>query len=152
MESKHFANLSPPLSPNEKEVSLYKELIGDRQISKSVLLLGYTKELLDLSTTAIDINPPESHINPKIKVGDWFNIREYYEVIIGDGVLNLVGGSLVEHLSKYCSKLIIRFFESKLKGMKYATHFRDNTSMLKPNVEYKTQDSCTILVWNFLKN
>jgi hypothetical protein len=151
MDSNHFSNLFPPLSPNEKEVSLYEELIGGGTFESSVLLLGYTKELLGLATTALDINPPVPS-NPKIKTGDWFNIAEHYDVIIGDGVLNLVGGNLVEHLSKHCSKLIIRFFDEKLERMKYATHFRDNTPMLKPGAEYETQKSCRMLVWNFSNN
>lgn len=140
----HFSKLVPPLAPNETEVALYDNLIGQNR--ERVLLLGYTKQLLHLSTEALDLNPPPES---KVAKGNWFDIAEPYDVIIGDGVLNLVGGSLVEHLKRFCSKLIIRFFTDKIEGMKYATYFKNNTVILEPSREIETQKSCKILVWEF---
>ena len=147
----HFSTLLPPLAPNEREVQIYENLIGD---AKRVLLLGYTKQLLHLSTEAIDLNPPADANGVKITKGNWFDIPlnsgDRYDVIIGDGVLNLVGGSLIEHLSKCCSKLVIRFFTEKIEGMKYATYFKNNISMPEPSgPEIETQKSCKIMVWEF---
>jgi len=145
----HFENLTPPLSPNDIEVSIYKDLIGD---SSDVLLLGYTKELLFLATTAVDLS--YTGTNPKVKIGNWFDIVERHDVIIGDGVLNLAGDKLLGHLLGLCKcMLIIRFFTKKLKGMRYATYFRGNMSPLipPPDLVFKTQESCEILVWRNLK-
>lgn len=138
----HFSNLPLPLYPNENEVSIYEKNV----LNNNTLLLGYTKQLIHLSIDAMDLNPPE---NTKVIKKDWFTIDKYYDTIIGDGVLNLVGGDLVQYLSKYCRKLIIRFFTEKIKGMKYATYFRYNTNLLLPDVIIDTQESCKILIWNF---
>jgi hypothetical protein len=140
-DSNHFNNLPLPLYPDAKEVSIYEQYIKS---SDTVLLLGYTKQLINLSTKAIDLNP----INDKIIKQDWFSVNEHYDVIIGDGVLNLVGGELVTHLSKYCNTLIIRFFTDKIEGMKYATYFKSNTSFLLPDIIIDTNPSCKILIWN----
>jgi len=142
----HFSNLSPPLSPNKEEIEIYKTHIP---VNSTVLLLGYTKELLDLADTAIDINPIP---HEKVKRGNWFDITDVYDVIIGDGVLNLAGGILVEKLLKYTRKiLIIRFFPEKLKEMKYATHFKETLINIKePDIVIPTNESC-ILIWKTSK-
>lgn len=141
-DSNHFNNLPLPLYPDPKEVSIYEQYTTS---SNNVLLLGYTKQLIHLSTKAIDLNP----INDTIIKQDWFSVNEHYDIIIGDGVLNLVGGELVTHLSKYCNTLIIRFFTDKIEGMKYATNFKFNTSFLLPDVIIDTNPSCKILIWHF---
>ena len=139
----HFNNLSPPLSPNNQEIQIYEKYCEN---TEKILLLGYTKELMHLCTNAMDINPPN---NPKIIKQDWFTISTFHDTIIGDGVLNLVGGDLVGYLSKYCNTLIIRFFTEKINTMKYATNFRDNTSFLLPDLIIDTQPKCKILIWKF---
>ena len=142
----HFSNLPLPLYPNEYEVSIYEKY----KVTGKVLLLGYTKQLIHLCDEAMDINPPKiNKTNKNIINQDWFTITEYYDTIIGDGVLNLVGGELVEFLSKHCDTLIIRFFTEKINGMKYATQFRYNTSFLLPDIIIETQPLCKILIWNF---
>ena len=90
----HFDTLIPPLAPNSYEVSLYNTHKRNR-----TLLLGYTKQLMDIACVSMNINPPERYKNITIKQ-DWFTINEYYDTIIGDGVLNLTGGELVTYLSK----------------------------------------------------
>lgn len=146
-----FNNLKPPFSPNVDEVEIYNEYCTDKNHTKT-LLLGYTKELMHLCSDAMDINPPDDVISPsglKVIKQDWFTITEYYDTIIGDGVLNLVGGDLVQYLSKYCNTLIIRFFTEKFSFMRYATHFRNNTSFLLPDIIINTQPQCKILIWKF---
>jgi hypothetical protein len=143
-DANHFSNLPPPLFPDEIDVVIYEKY----KLQGNTLLLGYTKQLYHLCDTAIDLNPhPEAK---KIIKGDWFSITEQYDTIIGDGVLNLAGGSLVEYLSKHCKILIIRFFTEKIPGMKYATYFKHNTSFLLPDIIIDTRPSCKILVWNFI--
>ncbi len=85
---------------------------------------------------------------------DLFTIDKFYNTIIGDGVLNLVGGSLVEYFftNKLCDTLIIRFFTEKIDGMKYATYFSHNTNFkISPNIVIDTQAKCQILIWYFDK-
>lgn len=139
----HFNNLPPPLYPNCEEVEIYRKYKGDGK----TLLLGYTKQLIHLCDIAMDLNPPTTRTD--IVKKDWFSITEQYDTIIGDGVLNLVGGDLVQYLSQYCNTLIIRFFTNKINGMKYATQFRYNTNFLLPDIIIDTQPSCKILIWNF---
>jgi hypothetical protein len=143
----HFNNLSYPLAPNEHEVSIYTKYING-----TTLLLGYTKQLIDLCDVAIDLNPPLNpplNLNNKIIKQDWFTITGHYNIIIGDGVLNLVGGKLVQYLSTHCNTLVIRFFTEKIDGMKYATYFKYNTEFLLPDIIIDTQTSCKILIWHF---
>ncbi len=143
----HFNTLQPPLSPNDQEVELFRRNIED---SDTVLLLGYTKQLLPLCNIAMDLNPPDETRYSDVCKGNWFDITPgVCDTIIGDGVLNLVGGQLVQYLSARCKKLIIRFFTDKLPGMKYATYFRNNTNFLLPDEIIETQPNCKILIWRF---
>jgi hypothetical protein len=144
MDIEHFNNLQPPLSPNNEEVLIYEKYCKDT----NTLLLGYTKELMHLCTEAMDINPP-TNCDSKIIKQDWYTNTKYYSSIIGDGVLNLVSGELVSYLSKYCDTLVIRFFTEKIETMKYATHFRNNTPLLLPDIIIETQPKCKILIWRF---
>ena len=167
----YFDSLQPPLSPNVTEIQHYRDLIDEltlttmnspinptttkttTTITKNprILLLGFTKELQPLCTEFIDINPNHPYIKDSRSItGNWyFNISEQYDVIIGDGVLNLVSGSLVKHLSKYCKRLIIRFFVEKIDNMRYATWFRNNTEFLLPDKIITTQPKCKMLIWDF---
>ena len=140
----HFNNLNPPLCPNNDEITVYKKHLG----TGKKLLLGYTKQLINLCDDAMDLNPPANLISSIIKQ-DWFTITDFYDTIIGDGVLNLVGGKLVQYLSTHCNTLIIRFFTDKIDGMKYATNFRNNTIFMLPDTIIHTQPSCKILIWKF---
>ena len=148
----HYSNLSPPLAPNDYEVGIFKKYVIDSigKSEKGCLLLGFTKELIHLADEAVDINPPPN-CNKKIRSDDWFNINQYYDVIIGDGCINMVGGKLIDHLSQFCGTLVIRFFMDKLPDMKYATRFRHNTPFLLPDVIIETQPLCKILIWYFKK-
>lgn len=153
----YFDTLQPPLSPNTDEIQHYRDFIEDVSIDffsnnpKTILLLGFTKELQPLCTEFMDINPNHPYSNDsKSIIGNWYtDISTKYDVIIGDGVLNLVSGSLVKHLSKYCKRLIIRFFVQKMDSMQYATWFRDNTEFLLPDKIITTQPKCKMLVWDF---
>ena len=146
----HFNNLQPPLSPNADEVAIFKSEIANTPYGYGSLLLGYTKELLPICDFAMDLNPPRETRYHSVIRENWFDIDENrYDVIVGDGVLNLVGGELVQHLSTRCNKLVIRFFTHKLPQMKYATLFRHNTNFLLPDQIIETQPYCKILIWKF---
>lgn len=139
----HFSTLQPPLSPNKEEVLMFEEFCREK---KRVLLLGYTKELMHLATIAVDLNPPPHH---NVQQGDWFDIEGNFDAIIGDGVLNLVGGDLVDHLSTLSNNICIRFFTERMSSMKYATIFSSNLKVLLPTTVTPTQDKCVMLTWNF---
>ena len=136
----YWQNLSPPLCPNSYEVELY------HHHSKGygpVCLLGMTKELQPLCEFMIDLHPVQQ-TKPVIK-SDWRDIKEYAEVFIGDGVVNLVGLDIVEDLLKIAEKVVIRVFLKKFSWMKYATHFPNKfpgSSLVIP-----TQEDIAIVVW-----
>jgi hypothetical protein len=148
----HFMHLKPPLAPNNYEIEIFDKYVNDiklnGQFNNECLLLGFTKELLYLADKGIDLNPPPNS-DTKIEKGDWFNVDSYYDIIIGDGCINMVGGNLVEHLSKFCGTLVLRFFVDKFPEMKYATQFRHNTPFLLPDTIIDTQPFCKILIWHF---
>ena len=159
----YYNNLVPPLSPNESEIEIYTQFVNkvkndndneneneNENKQNTCLLLGYTKELIHLCDLSMDINPPEISDQKTVR-GDWFTINSYYDIIIGDGSINLAGGDLVKHLSQYCGLLVVRFFTEKIPVMKYATKFRINTPFLLPDQIIETQNSCKILIWDFRK-
>lgn len=136
----HWQNLQPPLSPNSYEVSLFSMLTEHHD---NICLLGMTKQLIPLCNVAVDLYPIDLQIDT-IK-GDWNNITTKYDAIIGDGVLNLAGLQLVDHLLKYSNTVVCRVFLDKLPGMKYATHF----PQIFPNAKYiiETQPNIVIVKW-----
>lgn len=141
-DTAHWQNLTPPLCPNEEEISLFKQAIGGK---KPVYLLGLTKQLLDLCDVAIDINPiPIS--KPTLKL-DWNELAGFNaEVIIGDGVMNLVQFDF-NKLASLTKRFVCRVFLRKHPGMKYATLFPNDF----PNATSvtHTQDGVALVVWDF---
>lgn len=145
-------NINEHLTLNEYEVCSYEKLIrkykkrhADNDNKVKILLLGCTKELKFLCDEYMDLNPSEG--NEDCIRHDWFNIPKHkYDVIIGDCILNKIGGSIVENLSKKCKLLILRFYTHP--NTPY-THYRENTSFLLPDKIIDTRDDCKILVWKF---
>ena len=139
-DTEYWQNLSPPLCPNSYEVELY------HHHSKGygpVCLLGMTKELQPLCEFMVDLHPVQQ-TKPVLR-GDWRDIKEFAEVFIGDGVVNLVGLDLVDDLLKIAEKVVLRVFLKKFPWMKYATHFPDKfpgSSIVIP-----TQENIAIVVW-----
>jgi len=115
----HWENLKPPLSPNDAEIEIYRNLIGD---SAPVYLLGMTKELVSLCDIAIDLNPRKID-KPTIK-SDWQDLSGFHVgAIIGDGIINLTGFDFINKALTLTDKFICRVFMTKQPGMKYATFF-----------------------------
>lgn len=114
----HWHGRKPPLCPNEYEVNLYKELIGDLN---PVYLLGLTSELIDLCDVAVDLCP--SYIKKSLCL-NWYDLDNINAgVIIGDGVLNITNFDLIDRMSKLTKKLVLRVFLEKQEWMKYANFF-----------------------------
>jgi hypothetical protein len=139
----HWQNLKPPLAPNEAEIEIYREYIGD---SKPVCLLGMTKELVPLCDFAVDLNPLNIG-KPTIK-SDWNDLEETSEVIIGDGILNFTGFQFVEKALSISKKLICRIFMAKQLGMKYATYFPKQPEFPGTYKLTHTQENIVIVMWS----
>ena len=136
----HWQNLKPPLSPNEYEIEIYRHYTKGH---KPICLLGTTKELIGLCDYMVDLNPTEKS-KPVVKC-DWKNFNDFSEVVIGDGVLNLVGIDLVYHLLKNSKKVVCRVFLKKLEGMKYAQYFP--SEFIDAKLVIPTQKNVAIVVW-----
>ena len=140
-DTTHWQNLKPPLSPNEYEVELFKLHING---FNPVCLLGMTKELIPLCHFMVDLNPI-SQDKPVIK-SDWKNLDKTSSVIICDGVLNLAGIELIDHLLKLTDKIVCRTFLKKLEGMKYAQHFPQE--FLGAELIIPTQENVVMAIWD----
>lgn len=142
----HWSNLTPPLSPSEADVLIYKHW---RHVG-STLLLGHTKELLHLADVAVDLNPIGNE--PKVMQGDWTMNGMMFTNIICDGGLTLskdLCDRTLTMASKNCMIFISRVFHGKLPGMKYATHFpTDIDFTIKPSVSMILSDY-TFFRWDF---
>ena len=146
VEKEYWRNLLPPLAPSKEDVKLYKEHL----LPGTTLLLGSTKQLINLSNVQMDIDPQDYILNP-IKQ-DWITNTEFYTNIIGDGVTcftkELCDG-IVEMASKYCKKLIVRSFNKKLPTMRVAAYFpRVNDFTVTPT-SYIEFENYTFYVWHF---
>lgn len=140
-DTQHWQNLKPPLSPNEYEVELFR---FHTKGFDPVCLLGMTKELISLCDFMVDINPiPQD--KPIIKSG-WEELDQKSSAIICDGVLNLAGIKLIDHLLKLTDKIVCRVFLKKLEGMKYAQYFPQE--FLGAELVIPTQENIAIVIWN----
>lgn len=141
----YWQNLKPPMCPNAYEIELYAH---HTKGFKPVCLLGMTKELQFLCDYMIDLHPIQQ--SKPVYQKNWKNFSENAEIIIGDGVLNLEGLSLVDILIGKCKKLIFRVFLKKFSWMKYATYFPDNF----PNASFviPTQENIAIVVYENLSS
>jgi hypothetical protein len=140
-DAEHWKNLFPPLCPNVYEIELYKH---HSKGYGPICLLGMTKELQNLCDFMVDLYPTNQQ-KPVIKE-NWNNLKEYAEVVIGDGVLNLEGLQLVDKLINRYEKLIFRVFLKKFPWMKYATHFPQEfpgASLVIP-----TQEHIAMVIWD----
>lgn len=143
----HWHSLKPPLSPNPLEILLFEQNLKPEG---SVCLLGMTKELVSLCDQAVDLRPLTID-KPTIKE-DWAALTPEQvgsvKTVIGDGVINLAGMSLVGSVSQWSDRFICRVFLKKLPGMKYATFFPNEFPGASKVIP--TQDGVAIVIWDFL--
>ena len=135
-----------PLAPSEANAETYRSLIeGDK-----VLLLGCTKLLLPMVTKAVDL--VARYPDPKIEVGDWLKVYEYYDTVLLDGGLALdedLCNALLIHYSAHCKRLVSRCFTKKHPTMKIATYFPDPRDfVIVPHVHSKTEHYM-FCIWDF---
>lgn len=128
----YWASLTPPLAPSNLDVEIYKR----NMIEGSTLLLGSTKQLLEICYVALDISPV--YQDKKIIVGDWVSNSIFFENIIGDGVLNfnqILCEQLLEMSEKKCSQFLVRAFNYRMPTMKIADYFPSAESFkIRPEV------------------
>lgn len=111
--------LPVPYAPSLDDIAIYEGYLNG-----TVLLLGCTHKLLGYADRIIDIDP--WLIDDRVKVQDWRDNQEFYDSIIGDGVLNFtaeLANAVVDMASQYSRRLIVRSFSHKLEAMIIANYF-----------------------------
>ena len=133
----HWADLKPPLAPSDENRLVFKNHLK----KGSTLLLGSTKLLLDLCDQALDIDP--LYPDQKIIIGNWVENNQFFNNIIGDGVLNFnpdLTEKVLDMASKNCHQFLVRAFNFKLDIMRVAAHFpQPNDFKIKPEVIFKNK-------------
>lgn len=142
----HWTSLVPPAAPSLEDVELYRQLI----VGPNILLLGSTKQLLNLATVAYDLCP--KYNDPKIIDRDWLTIDRKYDTIIGDGVFNFnkdFNAQLLDICSKHCTRLIVRSFIKPPCIPKYAKAWpQKNDFNIIPDIVASTE-IYNFYVWDF---
>lgn len=139
--------LPVPYSPSSLDVKIYKQYL----LHGSVLLLGCTHKLINLSTNIMDIDPWYSD-DPRVIVSDWRDNTCIYDNMIGDGVLNFnksLCNDILNMASSCCERLIIRCFNHKLDKMVIADYFPSaNDLAIEPSIKIERKDY-NFYVWKF---
>lgn len=135
------------LSLSSDELQVYK----DHLLSGTILLLGYSPELIPISNHQIDVN---TWLKYEIIIDkDWFDKEKYYDNIIGDAILNYskeLTDSILDMCKKNCGLFITRCFKNKLPIMEIVDYFpKENEFKIRPDMvlEYNDYD---FLLWRFL--
>lgn len=140
------SELPHPLAPNSDDVEIYKQ----NKISGSTLLLGLTKDLIDLSDWQMDINPWID--SDTVIKSNWTDNITFYDNIIGDGVLSFDKGTtnqLLKMAKDNCKVFIARTFTKRLPIMRIADHFPQPEDFeIKPTKTIKFKDY-SFYIWHF---
>ena len=147
MDNSYWANELPhPLAPSIDDAQIYK----DYMYKGTTLLLGCTHKLIPFSTKQMDIDPWYKAETMIVK--DWRENTEFYDNIIGDGVLNF-SKELTDHLlvmcAEYCRTFIARSFHKKLPQMKIANYFPQFEDFEFPPVITEIRNDYNFYIWNF---
>ena len=138
--------LVPPYSPSEDDVAYYRQQVS----SGTTLLLGCTHKLLALSTAQMDHDP--WYEGSTVIVCDWRDNRQFYDNMIGDGVLNFtkeLTDAVVQMASEHTKSLIVRSFNFKLPNMMIADYFPSEEDFaIRPISSFK-KDSYSFYAWRF---
>lgn len=138
------SDIPRPLSPSDDDVEIYKTHLNPGR----TLMLGCTKKLISISDFQLDIAPQ----SPDIIKGNWIDNKEFYENIIGDGVLSFtkdLSDQIIEMASKHCKVFIARTFTERLPIMKIANHFPNESSFkIKPSITLKFENY-SFYIWHF---
>lgn len=147
INNNYWGTLTPPLAPDKDDIDIYaRYLLGD-----NVLLLGCTKQLMPLSTIALDIDPYYS--DEKIQIGSWSENTHIVNTIIGDGCFNIIDNKevnlIVDMAGRTSKRLIVRSFIKHSPIMKVAFNFPTIDSFdQKPDLVL-VKDFSQFFIWNF---
>lgn len=140
--------LKPPYSPSEEDVEHYRHFIE----CGKVLVLGCTHALLPISTHQMDYDP--WYEGPNVIIRDWQDNKEFFENMIGDGVLNFtkqLADAVILMAEKCSDRLIVRSFREKLPNMKVANYFPSRLQFpIAPTVSIEKNDY-NFFIWEFKK-
>jgi hypothetical protein len=144
-DKEYWKNQLPvPYSPSDSDVDVYKQYC----LHGNTLLLGCTHKLIPLSNIQMDIDPWYSA--PTVVVKDWQHNNDFYENIIGDGVLNFteeLTHGILGMTSKFSKTFVARYFKYKLQNMRIANYFSDPFG-LKPTEIVDRPEYC-FLIWKY---
>lgn len=147
MDNSYWAKELPhPLSPSFDDLQIYK----DNLLPGTTLLFGCTHKLIPISTSQMDIDPWYKASTMIIK--DWRDNTEFYDNIIGDGVLNFtkdLTDSVLESCKKNCALFLTRCFNHKLPTMKIANYFPcESDFTIRPDLTI-VYDNYNFFLWRF---
>lgn len=145
-DKEYWTTLPPLVSPSNANAELFRQLI----VGETVLLLGSTKQLLDMATTAYDLCP--KYDNPKIINRDWRTINSHFDTILGDGVFNFEKDLTDEVLtlaSKYSQRLVVRTFVKHPTKPKYATTWPQASEFAITPKVVESSEFYNFYVWDF---
>lgn len=147
MDNSYWSKELPhPLSPSLDDFQVYKNNL----LSGTTLLLGCTHKLITISNTQMDINP--WYKSPTMIIQDWRENTEYYDNIIGDGVLNFtkdLADSVLNMCKKNCALFLTRCFNKKLPTMQIAAYFpTENDFHIRPDLTLQ-YDDYNFFLWRF---
>lgn len=141
------SDLPLPLSPSKDDVEVYRQYLKQG----TTLLLGCTRQLIELSDEQMDIDP--WYTASTVIVQDWTQNTKHYTNIIGDGVFSILtkerSNEVLKMCSKHCATFILRSFNKKLPIMRIAAHFPTVEDFsIKPSIVQPYKDY-TFYVWHF---
>lgn len=138
----------PPAAPSVEDVAVYKEHL----VGSNILLLGSTKQLLDLCTVAYDLCP--KYDDARIIDRNWATIDSQFDTIIGDGALCFgkeFSLALLDTISKHCKRLVLRSFIQPPVKPKYATFWpQPDDFHIAPTKVIKVTEIYNFYIWDFV--
>lgn len=144
----YWAGAHPhPLAPNEDDVATYRRFISG---ASSVLLLGNTPALMELCDVALDLEPFSD--SSKAMQGDWTANQQYYDAIIGDGVLNFtdeLAHDVLTMAARSCRVFVARAFSRRLPIMRIAANFPTADQLMPRPDEALERIDYRFFVWKF---
>lgn len=136
------------MTPDEVDVAVFAREIED---ATTILLLGNTRALFHLCTTAMDIDPFID--DDRVVTQDWRTNTVIYDAMIGDGLLNLdetLTHDVLEMARHYTRRLVVRTFTRRLPPMRVATFFpRPADFHLPPTRADFRDEGYAFYVWDF---
>lgn len=148
VDSSYWGGWHPhPLAPNETDVAIYERLLTG---SATRLLLGNTRALMPLCTSALDLEPFLD--DERVRQGDWNQNTEHFDAIFGDGVLNFteeLAHSVLKMATSHSKTFVARAFNHRLPIMRVADYFGKPADFSPQPCEVIDFEDYSFMVWKF---